>query len=311
MHSCNNTPRKPIHFPFSTLSAEDRAQKPNCESPFKMFYPCCGYFFISLCGATKDWKCLSCATQSKRDKSTSMRSGLLKSPMGWVEMTLTAPGADVLGWDNSYCNHVSTMKCSGKIGCRVNEIEGALFNSAMPANWNRFMQDVRRAFKTDIQYAKVFEAQERDLLHIHGLATGFPAWPEKRIKRTISTLAKKHGFGRQLVVKRVMGDSPMDRVRAVGYVAKYLTKGSKTLKTISSKTGELRTGGYRDFTQSRNFGDTLKEVKSKRLLYWQSAQTIEDAGLSSESSAEQIAEGNQRGDEIALDNYKKSYTLIT
>jgi hypothetical protein len=293
------------------LTPSELLEQPNCETPNKLTYPCCGAYFITKCKATKENKCLPCATQAKIDKKIAMSSGLLKSPMGWIEMTLTAPGADVLGWDKAYCNHIEAMQCSGKIGCKVNDIEGAEFNTACPSNWNRFMQDVRRAFKVEVQYGKVFEAQTRDVLHIHALLVGVPNMPIKSIKKTIFSLAKKHGFGRQLVVKRVVGDSPMDRVRAVGYVAKYLTKGSKTLKTISVKTGEIKTGGYRDFTQSRNFGDTLKEIRSKRLLHWQSAQIIEGAETSKITECNEVAWGGQPGDEIALDNYKKSYTLQT
>jgi hypothetical protein len=311
MHSCNLPPLKPVFIPFEKLSFEERSLQPNCEKPFKMVYACCGFSFVSKCGATKDWKCLFCATQSKMDKKLSLSSGLLKSPMGWVELTLTAPGVDLLGWDKSYCNHVSSMECSGKIGCKVNDIEGAEFNSSVPSNWNRFMQDVRRTFKVEVQYGKVLEAQARDVLHIHALLVGMPVMPIKSIKRTILSLAKKHGFGNQLVVKRAVGDSPMNRVKAVAYVAKYLSKGSQTLKTISQKTGEIRVGGYRDFTQSRNFGDTLKEIKRKRLLHYLSAQTVEGAGTPKITEGNEVACGEQRGDEVALDNYKKSYTLIT
>jgi hypothetical protein len=138
-----------------------------------------------------------------------------------------------------------------------------------------------------------------------------PAMPIKSIRRTILSLANKHGFGRQLVVNRVVGDSPMDRVKAVAYVAKYLTKGSKTLKTISLSTGEIKTGGYRDFTQSRNFGDTLKEIRRKRFLHYLSAQNVEGAGMSKITEGTEVACDNQRGDEVALDNYKMSYTLQT
>ena len=311
MHSCNLPPLKPIFIPFEKLTVEDRAKEPNCESPFKMLYPCCGSAFVSKCGATKDWKCLSCATQSKMDKKLSLSSGLIKSPMGWVEMTLTAPGVEILGWDKSYCNHVSSMKCSGAIGCKVNDLEAAEFNSSVPSNWNRFMQDVRRSFKVEVQYGKVLEAQARDVLHIHALLVGMPAMPIKSIKRTILSLAKKHGFGRQLVVKRVVGDSPMDRVRAVAYVAKYLTKGSKTLKTVSFITGEIKTGGYRDFTQSRHFGDTLKEIRRKRFLHYLSAQNVEGAETSKITERSEVTCDERHGDEVALDNYKKSYTLQT
>ena len=295
----------------SKFTALDLLQKPNCDYPIKFVYPCCNYSHIQKCGATKEHKCYPCAQRSKMDKKLAMISGLNKSPMGWIEITLTAPGAKDLPWNPLACNHISSIKCSGKIGCKVDEIDGAEFNSRMPKNWNRFMQAVRRLFSEEIQYGKVFEAQTRDVLHIHALLVGAPAWSIKRIEKEFRRLALVHGMGAQMSVKRVVGDSPNDKGRAVNYASKYLTKGSKTLKTISGRTGEIRIGGYRDFTQSRAFGDTLKEIRRKRFLHFQTAQLIETAGKPSESSAEQIAEGCQRGDEIALDNYKKSYTLQT
>lgn len=309
-HSCASY-RKPFTIPFYKFTEEDLLKKPDCDNPIKFIFPCCGYSFIKKCGATKENKCYPCSQRSKMDKKLSILSGLNKSPMGWLELTLTAPGIEEIAWNPLACNHNSDMKCSGKIGCKVDEIDGAEFNTRMPKNWNRYMQAVRRMFQAEIQYGKVFEAQSRDVLHIHALLVGAPPWPIKRINKELRRLAKVHGMGAQISVKRVAGDSPNDKGKAVNYASKYLTKGSKTLKTVSIKTGEIRTGGYRDFTQSRHFGDTLKEIRNKRLIHWQTAQTIENAGKPSESSAEQIAEGCQRGDEIALDNYKQSYTIQT
>ena len=303
--------RAPIFIHYSKFTKIDCLVKIDCDSPVKMLYSCCGDSFIKKCGATKEDKCYPCAQRSKMDKMLAMISGLNKSSMGFLLLTVTAPGIKELPWEPLACNHISSMECSGKIGCKVDEIDGAEYNSRMPKNWNRYMQAVRRLFETEIQYGKVFEAQQRDVLHIHALLVGAPAWPIKRIKKELRRLAKVHGMGAQIDVKRVVGDSPNDKGRAVIYVAKYLTKGSKTLKTISKRTGEIRVGGYRDFTQSRAFGDTLKEIRFKRFLYGQSAQNIEGAGTSKISEQGDETWDEQRGDEIALDIYKKSYTLIT
>jgi len=301
----------PIFIHYSKFMHEDLIEKINCDNPIKFLYPCCSYSYIKKCGATKEDKCYPCAQRSKMDKKLAMISGLNKSPMGWIEITLTAPGAKDLPWNLVACNHISSIKCSGKIGCKVDEIDGAEFNSRMPKNWNRFMQAVRRLFSEEIQYGKVFEAQTRDVLHIHALLVGAPAWSIKRIEKEFRRLALVHGMGAQMSVKRPVGDSPNDKGRAVNYASKYLTKGSKTLKTVSARTGEIRVGGYRDFTQSRAFGDTLKEIRRKRLLHFQSAQNIEGAGTPMIVERGDTAVGEQRGDEKALDNYKKSYTLIT
>ena len=278
----------------------------DCDRPNKLTCTRCYVSVLAKCRALKDDKCVPCALRAKGDKKLVMQSGLMKSPMGWLELTLTAPGASVLGWDKSKCNHVPAMKCSGKIGCKANEIDSAIFNGLMPKAWNRYIQAVRRLFGVEVQYGKVFEAQARDLLHVHALIVGAPAWPLKRINKELRRLARVHGLGEQISVKRVVGESPKDRQRAIGYVGKYLTKGSKTLKTVSPRTGEIKVGGYRDFTQSRQFGDTLKTVRLNRLMHYQSAKSVEEARSAGEPEGSPAI---ATGDEVALDIYKKSYTL--
>lgn len=278
----------------------------DCQRPGALVCEKCFKQILIKCKSLKDDKCVPCALAAKRDKKLVMRSGLMRSSMGWLELTLTAPGVDGLPWDVVYCNHSAGMKCSGKLGCKPNEIESAIHNGMMPKNWNRFMQAVRRVFDAEVQYGKVFEAQSRDVLHIHALLTGAPAWPMKRIERVIRLLAKTHGFGGQVSVKRVVGDSPADRQRAIGYVGKYLTKGSKTLQTVNPRTAEIRLGGYRDFTQSRQFGDTLKAVRLARLEHYLKAKSVEEARNAGDRGAETAT---AIGDAVALDNYKKSYTF--
>lgn len=283
------------------------AEKLDCDRPNKLKCRLCFDEILIKCKALKEDKCVPCALRAKADKKLAMISGLMKAPMNWLEMTLTAGGIEGFPWDKSKCNHIPFVKCSGKIGCKADEVDSAVFNGQMPKNWNRFLQDARRLFGKDVQYCKVFEAQARDLLHIHTLITGAPAWPLKRINKELKRLAKRHGFGGQISVKRAVGDSPNDRQRAAGYVGKYLTKGSKTLKTVNFKTGEIRLGGYRDFTQSRSFGDTLKTIRRKRLEHYRTAILGERSGSVGNREAETAL---TTGAEGALDIYKKSYTLL-
>lgn len=292
---------------LSAEAVDDKPQKIDCQQPNKLVCDICFFQYLKKCGALKDDKCLPCSLRAKADKKLAVRSGLERSPMGWVEITLTAGGADVLPWDLTKCNHNADMKHSGKKGCRVNEIDGAITNAYMPKDFNRFVQSVRRMFGKQVQYVKIFEAQERDVLHIHGIFTGVPPMKLPRLKKEMRRLAKRHGFGGEVSVKRVYGDSPNDRNRAVNYVAKYLTKGSKTLRTLHLRTGELRLGGYRDFTASRKYGDTLKEIRRLRYAYFVNAKDVEQSRIADSANG---ANANATGDEVALDDYKKSYTFI-
>lgn len=307
IHNCSTSGHKWHFIANRDLTEKDRLQKIDCEKPNKNLCTFCFTSYLMKCKALKADKCLPCALRAKADKKLAMRSGLNKSPSGWLELTLTAPGADQFGWDKEKCNHLPAIKCSGKIGCKVNEIEGAVFNGEMPKNFNRYMQAVRRLFGVQVQYGKVFEAQARDLLHIHGLLTGVPAWPLKRINKELRRLAKVHGLGGQISVKRVCGDSPRDTQRAVGYVGKYLTKGSKTLQTVNFRTGEIRLGGYRDFTQSRSFGDSLKTIRAKRLEHYRMVLIGAKAQVAESTAG---ADATATGAERALDIYKKSYTFL-
>ena len=282
----------------------------DCDRPNRLVCERCQHGVLIKCKSLKDSQCVPCSLRAKADKKLVMRSGLLRSPMGWIELTLTAPGAAKLPWDKSKCNHLPGIKCSGKIGCKPDEVDSALFNGSMPKNWNRYVQAVRRLFGVEVQYGKVFEAQARDLLHVHALIVGAPAWPLHRINKELRRLAVVHGLGREISVKRVMGDSPLDRQRAIGYVGKYLTKGSKTLKTVNLRTGELKVGGYRDFTQSRHFGETLKSIREARLMRYRLANGVDEARIAEAESAKAEGSATATGDEVALDIYKKSYTLI-
>ena len=289
------------------LSGPDRQIKIDCEAPIKIVCTKCYFNFIIKCRATIEEKCLPCALRSKADKKLAVASGLDRSPMGWVELTLTAGGTDVHPWDMDKCNHSKSMKHSGKIGCRVEEMDSVCTNTDMPKDWNRLMQSLRRLLGSQVQYAKVFESQDRGLLHIHGILTNVQPMKIARLRKEITRLAKRHGFGGQISVKRVVGDSVNDRHKAVNYVAKYLTKGSKTLQTASRVTGEIRLGGYRKFTTSRKYGDSLKTIRAKRLIHFQMANSVGKAGFVECANG---ADTTPPGDEVALDDYKKSYTLL-
>ena len=217
------------------------------------------------CGATWKHMCEPCARKWRSQQCERLSTGL-KNIASWLEIALTRPGKLEFPWDKSKCNHGEFEECSGTKGCKVEEADMAISNTEMSNDFNRWLEDVRRLFGSQVQYAKVYETQARGLLHAHVLLTGLPMWPVKRLSKELKRLARKHNFGKQTKINRVVGDSPRDRARAVAYVTKYLTKGSELTYTVNKKTGEIRKGGYWRLSASRKFAPSLRRIKELRSL---------------------------------------------
>ncbi len=56
---------------------------------------------------------------------------------------VTAPGSDVYPFDPSVCHHGVDVKCSGRIGCRVNAAAAATFNRRAGTLWRDLAYSLR------------------------------------------------------------------------------------------------------------------------------------------------------------------------
>lgn len=72
-------------------------------------------------------------------------------------------------WDREQCTHSAGVKCSGTIGCQVDEREAALWHDDLAQRWNWFVTDLRRTLDLDVQFMKTYEPQERGALHAHAM----------------------------------------------------------------------------------------------------------------------------------------------
>lgn len=101
------------------------------------------------------------------------------------------------------CRHGSRVKCSGKIGCRVNPFVTAAFNRRAGAWWS----ELHRAASVRAKRAtghkgkiatRVWEKQKRGLAHLHGvISVGTPqelAWAKAYVE-ALRELAPQKGFG--------------------------------------------------------------------------------------------------------------------
>jgi hypothetical protein len=86
---------------------------------------------------------------------------------------VTAPGANVLPWDESVCAALGHHTHSGMLGCRV--VRGAAdeFNRSAPDRWRRlhrraYQETVRKQGPKSVRLlARVWEVQTRGVLHSH------------------------------------------------------------------------------------------------------------------------------------------------
>jgi hypothetical protein len=103
-----------------------------------------------------------------------MRTGLAAYGKRVVLVTITAPGDDVLPWDEAHCRHPRGGEHSGKRGCRVEQSTAREFNAT--ASWR--LAALRRAATVYAERAtgtrprfldRAWEAQRRGVAHWHGV----------------------------------------------------------------------------------------------------------------------------------------------
>lgn len=167
-------------------------------------------------------------------------ANLASVPIG-VMTTLTAPGADVLPFDRAKCSHHPDVKCSGKIGCKVDEDCADEWESSLPRRWRRLMVAMRRRFDTAglpwPYLGKVHELQRRGVSHIHIPLDYSRPEAAKFFMRLLKELGPSYGFG--------FADSHVKPSRGVAfanYCAGYLGggKGEASLVGAASHASDYQ-----------------------------------------------------------------------
>ena len=141
---------------------------------------------------------------------------------------VTAPGADVLGWDEENCLALGTHKHSGLLGCRVRERSADPWNRSAPDHWRRLH---RRAYQESVRefgpgsvalVARVWEMQTRGVLHVHpvlGYATARQKAGARAYLARLAQLAPGYGFGFVHHKRRLAAQN------AAAYLSSYFVKG--------------------------------------------------------------------------------------
>jgi len=182
-------------------------------------------------------------------------------------VTLTAPGQDVLPFDRTLCNHSAGVKCSGEIGCLVEADALAIWHAGLALRWSHFMTDLRDVLKVDVQFFKTWELQRRGALHAHAMLRVVGIVTDRRFRAAVRMLSKRYGFGPELDVQQVDLSCSREVAKRAGYCAKYASKSADQLATVRRldvTTGEVLCGGFRAWSSSRRWGETMCGVKARR-----------------------------------------------
>lgn len=226
-------------------------------------------------------------------------------PDGYFFITLTAPGEDKLPWDKGFCNHLPSMKCSGAIGCKVDEVALAIWNQNAKQNWSWFMTYLRRELKTQVQFAAAWELQQRGALHRHALNYA-PGISLEKMKQAVKIAAAAWGFGVQIDVKAITANNAAEMSSRAGYIVAYITKDLGSVKMLNRSTGELSEGGIRSWSASRRWGVTIAKVKEDRLVWVRTRLLASQGAQSAQGEAAALC---ALGGAAALETNKEIYTL--
>ncbi len=135
-------------------------------------------------------------------------------------VTLTAPGADVLPWDEEHCAWMGPHKHSGPLGCRI-EVEAAnAWAIDLEQRFHRLCAAARKRGRISepVVCARAWEAQDRGAPHCH-MVTIVNAAGERFVE-ALFELAPLHGFG----TIHDKGYAARGGYAHASYLSKYVTK---------------------------------------------------------------------------------------
>jgi len=279
-----------------------------CDHPMLLVCGRCSGELIVRCNATREDRCEPCGKRHNRRLKRLIGSGFVDRPTGFFFATGTAPGADVLPWDTSTCNH-GDRRCSGKMGCRVERLTAARWNGFAPQVWSWMMTEIRRRLPGhDVQFWKCWETQQRGVLHVHAIiwCVGVSAarmadiWKKVLQKKyqmddgyrfewgterscdaiggsgsSVAELIDLHGFSFEEATEVREGEQQAEQLKFIRYGAKYCTKGGKRACTVNRVTGEIRDDGrgYRTWSASSRWGLRMKQIRADQQVWAQQAAT--------------------------------------
>jgi hypothetical protein len=211
---------------------------------------------------------------------------------GLIDMlTITAPGVDWLPWDRSKCRHGEGVKCSGRIGCRVEQWAADDWNEhamrRLSLLWDSANRAVeRRGFRAGRgrpPWLKLPELQARGVLHWHLLFSARDRPYVEALRQELARLGPLHGFGPQVDFTPCHRAGASKGVAYVVKAAQYVAKAADVDGAERRDTRALLQGPFRGrpFMSAspkltRASRVTMRNLRDRRTLY---ARGVTGGGL--------------------------------
>lgn len=231
----------------------------DCESPLRVVCGRCDYRTVWQCQGHRESRCRPCAARYRRRVRAVADSGMRRAVGYLYLLTLTAPGRRAHRLpDGTPC------RCTPEGG-----VELASWNTSHSRRWNHFRTRLRQAHP-ELQFFRGVEVQQRGALHDHAMV-----WSAEPLSLAfLRTLAMDAGFGHSVDLAPC---EPGSR-KAAYYVSKYVTKATDKREDVpwlgelvNFATGEvtegLVPGRYRTWSMSREWGDTMAQVRAVAAEY--------------------------------------------
>jgi hypothetical protein len=179
---------------------------------------CDSGFLGKPCGRPKWWGI--CRATWERSWAWVLRENLLLVGVMTRMVTLTAPGADVLRWDEEHCAWTGPHRPSGPLGCRADVGDANLWCSTLRVSLHRLCMVARKAagVREPVVAAIAWRSQRRGVPHAHMVVIVNPAG--ERFVEELLALAPLYGFGTVLD----KGYASKGAYAHAAYLSKYLTK---------------------------------------------------------------------------------------
>lgn len=144
--------------------------------------------------------------------------------------TVTAPGRDVLPWDESHCAHRGPHRHDGRLGCRCEPLALWKWSSTLPKRWTRMSNHAaiatrRGGFPEFRIWALAWEPQKRGAPHVHVICPVDTARERAAFRSYLAhlqRLAPQYGFGNVDQSFRAFEPSA-----AAAYISSYFVRGRK------------------------------------------------------------------------------------
>lgn len=191
---------------------------------------------------------------------------------------VTAPGADVLAWDEELCAGLGEHEHSGRLGCRVDGASARAWNESAPGRWRRlhrraYQETVRRMGEGSVWLvARVWEMQARGVLHVHPVlayGTARQRAGARAYLARLAELASRYGFG--FVHHDPKRVKPQPAENAAAYLSSYFVKGRRGKETLweSARSPAMPRSIVHVSTRlTLRTGCTMRVLRLKRAIFY-------------------------------------------